>query len=78
MTKQGGEKHYVAVAFLAVLLMNATGLAEESLQIRLNTIGYTPSAGKKAVVAGTATNFFVVRVADGARMFSGRGSGIAE
>ena len=73
--KERDGKRYVVVAFLAILLMNVTGLAEESLQIRLNTVGYLPSAEKKAVIVAPATNFAVLRVADRAKVLSGVVSG---
>ncbi len=46
-----------------------------ALAIRLNTVGYLPGHEKKATVAQSADNFTVVRVKDGAKVFTGKISG---
>ena len=43
--------------------------------IRLNTLGYLPAHDKKATVAAAASEFRVVRDADGAAVFRGRTAG---
>lgn len=45
------------------------------MQIRLNTIGYLPSAPKRASVAGRFSRFKVVRVKDGKTVYSGAAEG---
>ena len=60
---------------LAVLLLNPALGADESLQIRLNTVGYLPRAEKKASIAATCTNFTVVRLPDRKTVFSGTVTG---
>ena len=59
------------LALLAVLLLNPAQGAGESLQIRLNTVGYLPQAEKKASIAATCTNFTVVRLPCRLPVFSG-------
>jgi len=49
--------------------------ADETSVIRLNTLGYPPSAPKQASIAVPCTGFEVVRVADGAAVFKGEISG---
>ena len=56
-------------ALLAVLLLNQALGAGESLDIRLNTVGYLPRAEKKASIAAACTNFTVVRFPAGCPFF---------
>ena len=65
-----GTRIYPLFALLAVLLVNSALGADESLQIRLNTVGYLPHAEKKASIAATCTNFTVVRLPDLQTVFS--------
>ena len=62
---------FLLLALLAVLLLNPAQGAGESLQIRLNTVGYLPQAEKKASIAATCTNFTVVRLPCRLPVFSG-------
>ena len=62
-------------ALLAVLLLNPALGADESLQIRLNTVGYLPQAEKKASIAAACTNFTVVRLPCRLPAFSGTVTG---
>ena len=62
-------------ALLAVLLVNPAVGAGESLQIRLNTVGYLPQAEKKASIAAACTNFTVVRLPYRLPVFSGTVTG---
>jgi len=48
---------------------------DETSVIRLNTIGYLPSAPKQASIAAPCTGFEVVRLADGATVFKGEING---
>ena len=43
--------------------------------IRLNTVGFLPDMPKQATIAGVSTNFQLIRVRDGAAVFSGIVSG---
>ncbi len=63
------------LALLAVLLLNHAFGADESLQIRLNTVGYPPGAEKKASIAAACTNFSVVRLPGRRPVFSGTVTG---
>jgi len=49
--------------------------ADESLLIRLNTVGYLPRAEKQASVAAPGTNFTVIRLGDQATVFAGKITG---
>ena len=61
-----------AFALLTVLLINSGRAAEnESLQIRLNTVGYLPGAEKQAAIAAPGTNFTVIRLSDNSTVFTG-------
>ena len=62
-------------ALLAVLLLNQALGAGESLEIRLNTVGYLPQAEKKASIAAACTNFIVVRLPCRLPVFSGAVTG---
>jgi endoglucanase len=62
-------------ALLAVLLLNQALGAGESLEIRLNTVGYLPHAEKKASIAAACTNFTVVRLPCRLPVFSGAVTG---
>jgi endoglucanase len=53
----------------------ASTSAENSAELRLNTIGYLPSAPKQATVARAAESFAVVRTGDGKRVLEGRVTG---
>jgi endoglucanase len=67
------EGIYWAFALLAVLLLNpARAIENESLSIRLNTIGYLPGTEKQAAIAAICTNFTVLRLADNATVFTGK------
>src|SRR5208282_3019208 len=64
------------LALLAVLLANPAWAADtESLQIRLNTVGYLPGAEKQAAIAAPGTNFTVIRLADRSTVFTGKITG---
>jgi len=62
-------------ALLAVLLLNQALGAGESLDIRLNTVGYLPRAEKKASIAAACANFTVVRLPCRLPVFSGAVTG---
>lgn len=49
--------------------------AEDAPAIRLNTVGYPPSAKKKASIATPCTNFAVVRIKDGSKPLEGAATG---
>jgi endoglucanase len=70
-----GGKICLTAAFLSISLMNLAGAAEESLSIRLNTVGYLPGAKKQASIAAPCRNFAVIRVADGSTVFKGKVTG---
>jgi len=63
------------LALLSVWLLNPARGADESLQIRLNTVGYLPQAEKKASIAAACTNFTVVRLPGRQTVFSGAVTG---
>ena len=65
----------LATGVFAFLLTASAWAADESLQIRLNTVGYLPQAKKQASIAAACTNFTVIRVADGATVFNGKITG---
>lgn len=48
---------------------------DDTLPIRLNTIGYLPAREKKASIAAACTNFSVVRLKNGESVFKGSVSG---
>jgi endoglucanase len=73
--RQYGKRICLAIAFLIIFSINLVGAAEESLQIRLNTIGYPLNCEKKASIAAACTNFAVVRAADGSSVFTGKVTG---
>jgi endoglucanase len=56
------------------LLAGFNAVAAEN-PIRLNTVGFLPGMSKAASVAVAATNFSVIRVADGQTVFSGAMTG---
>jgi endoglucanase len=56
-------------------LLGVVCAAEEKPLIRLNTVGYLPGGEKKAAIAASCTNFTVVRVKDGSKVFAGRVTG---
>lgn len=68
-------KTRLAVALASGLLLSAVCAAQEAPLIRLNTIGYLSGREKKATIAAPCTNFVVVRVKDGAKVFAGRVTG---
>src|ERR1035438_6811232 len=73
-----GFKLSLAAAICAFLLTSTARAAEnESLQIRLNTVGYLPGAEKQASIAAPGTNFTVIRVADNSTAFTGKITGPA-
>jgi len=57
------------------MILGSARAGEESLQIRLNTVGYLPGAEKKATIAVPCTNFTLIRVSDGSNVFSGTVTG---
>jgi endoglucanase len=64
------------VALAAFLFIIPAQAAEnESLQIRLNTVGYLPGAKKQATIAAPGTNFAVICLSDHATVFTGRITG---
>ena len=68
-----GFKLSLAAAICAFLLTSTARAAEnESLPIRLNTVGYLPNAEKQATIAAPCANFTVVRVTDGSTAFKGK------
>ncbi len=64
-----------AALALTFLLTQRIGAVEVPSPIRLNTVGYPPRAQKAASIAAPCTNFAVIRVTDGATVFSGKISG---
>ncbi|HKW29751.1 MAG TPA: glycoside hydrolase family 9 protein, partial [Verrucomicrobiae bacterium] len=58
-----------------LLTVSVDGATEPNSSIRLNTVGYPPGAIKQASVALPCTNFSVVRLSDGATVFSGKITG---
>ena len=66
---------YWAFALLATLLATPAGAASESVQIRLNTVGYLPGAEKQAAIAASCTNFTVLRLPDNSTVFTGEVTG---
>lgn len=66
----------LALSWLAVPLLSVASAANEAtLLVRLNTVGYLPSAQKQASIAAPCTNFTVVRLSDGATVFRGKTTG---
>jgi len=61
----------LAVGCSLLLLSTQSVRTAESPAIRLNTVGYLPTAAKQASVAAPGTNFTVVRLADHAVVFTG-------
>jgi endoglucanase len=57
--------------FLFLVLALSLQAADESLLIRLNTVGYLPGANKRASLAAPCTNFTVVRLSDHSTAFTG-------
>ena len=53
----------------------ARAAENESPQIRLNTVGYLPTAEKQAAIAAPGTNFTVIRLSDNATVFTGKVTG---
>ena len=47
----------LAAAFLSLSLMNLAGATNETLAIRLNTVGYLPLAQKQASIAASMHQF---------------------
>jgi len=68
-------KGCLAVALPVILMLNSARAADESIQIRLNTVGYLPSAQKQASIAAPCTNFTVIRLSDGQKVLSGQAAG---
>ncbi len=66
---------YPLLGLLTVLQLNPALGVGESLQIRLNTVGYLPQAEKKASIAAACTNFIVVRLPSRLPVFSGTVTG---
>jgi len=60
---------------LIFVLSASAPAANESLQIRLNTVGYLPAAEKLATIAAPGTNFTILRLADNTTAFTGKISG---
>ena len=60
---------------LVFILTLSVRAATESLPIRLNTVGYLPSAKNKLSIASPCKNFAVIRVADGSKVFNGKVTG---
>jgi endoglucanase len=60
---------------LVFILTLSVQAAAESLQIRLNTVGYLPGAEKHAAIAAPGTNFTVIRLSDNSTVFSGKVTG---
>jgi endoglucanase len=59
-----------------LFIVSASALAaNESLPIRLNTVGYQPNAAKQASIAAPGTNFTVLRLADNSTAFTGEITG---
>jgi endoglucanase len=77
VTPHGGKtlQTTLATGVFAFLLTASAWAADESLQIRLNTVGYLPQAKKQASIAAACTNFAVIRVADGATVCNGTATG---
>jgi endoglucanase len=64
-----------ATVALALLLVHRADVAEASLPIRLNTVGYLPQARKAASIAAPCTNFTVIRIADSKTVLAGKVTG---
>ena len=63
------------LALAGMFLLAAPVIAAGSNPIRLNTVGYRPEAQKKASVAVACSNFSVIRIPDGATVFTGKATG---
>jgi len=73
--RQRREKKVWAATLLAILFLSPAWAAQESLQIRLNTLGYLPAREKKATITVPCTNFTVVRLKDDAKVFDSKVAG---
>jgi endoglucanase len=60
---------------LLVLSLAGLNVAAGENPIRFNTVGFLPGQTKQASIAAFATNYSIIRVADGRRVFSGEVSG---
>lgn len=68
----------VSLALLcAIWADGAAQASEESLAIRLNSVGYLPHSRKQASIASPCAEFAVVRVADEKTVFAGKAGGPA-
>lgn len=67
----------IELASLYTALLSSLWAADPAPAIRLNSIGYPPEAAKLATLAVPCTNFTLVRVADGAKVFAGVATGPA-
>jgi hypothetical protein len=59
----------LAAALAAVSLLSAVWAADQPPAIRLNSLGYLPDHEKKACIATTCSQFAVIRVKDGSKVF---------
>ena len=62
-------------AVLSLSLMSLAAATNDAPPIRLNTVGYLPSAKKQASLASPGRTFTVVRVSDGATVWQGKITG---
>ena len=65
----------IAIVALMLLIVPAISASEISSSIRLNTVGYPPNSVKQASIPLPCTNFTVIRLSDGAAVFSGQTTG---
>jgi endoglucanase len=66
---------WLAVALLAASLFSTIQATEDAPKIPLNSIGYLPGKEKKAIIAAPCSEFAVVRVNGGAKVFEGKATG---
>src|SRR4051794_34400878 len=60
------------MAFLVCVAGSALAAPVVDSRIRLNTVGFLPTASKRASVAATCRDFTVIRASDGAEVFTGK------
>jgi endoglucanase len=63
---------HAVVVLLTPLWLAPALQAAEAPKVRLNTVGYLPTAQKRATVAGTGATFAVIRAKDGSTALEGK------
>lgn len=69
------ERRSLKIVLASLALVGAVSTLAATHPIRLDTVGYLPELPKVASIAGSCTNFQVIRASDGQIVFSGQTSG---